>query len=310
MRHMRIGAALATLVVLGGCIRDRAEVSTITLDYLTSSQAVALAEPYLSADGKLFVSDAALNTITVRDREKNVRRIRNMLNERDASPQNVSLHFQVVRATEHGAMDPQLARIGGALRELLRFEGYELVGQAVVSAAERRVVQQSVSGGAFPLQLGLRINDVVGGSGSVDMEVDLRREGYPSLLATNVVIPMGQTVVLGSAFPGASGEALILTVRGERGSRKLRTSSRERVEDIDDVHDHVAEEVAAAAAADAAMAAEEHAVSVTTGRTKSAVTASKTRGGNEVVHVIVPPTKSAVSGTKQATTKARPVPPR
>ena len=260
MTFMRRAATLATLAFLAACIEDRTEVRTITLDYLTSAQALALAGPYLSPDGKLFSSDAALNTITVRDRRDNVRQIQNLLNQRDASPQNVSLRFQVVRATETGAVDPELARVGGALRELLRFEGYELVAQTVVSASERRVVEQSLSGGAFPLQLGVRINDITGGSGSVDMQVDLRREGYPSLLATNVVVPMGQTVVLGSAYPGTTGEALILTVRGEMGSTKLRSSSRRTRDDARAEDAAHSEAVAAEAAAVEVLRAPEQAV--------------------------------------------------
>ena len=253
MTLTRLAAPLVMVTVLGGCIEQRAEVATITLDYLTTAQAAALAEPYLSREGKLFISDAALNTITVRDRRDNIRRVQSVLNQRDASPDNVSLHFQVVRATEAGAMDPALARVGTALRELLRFEGYELVSQAVVSASERRVMEQTLSGGSFPLQLGVRINDVAG-SGSVDMQVDLRRDGQPTLLTTNVVVPMGQTVVLGSAYPGAAGEALILTVRGERGSTKLRSTSRRS---HDAVHEATAARAEAAAAAVAAAAAAE-----------------------------------------------------
>ena len=265
MRPTRLFFAAVIMTSLGACIRDQTEVATITLDYLTSAQAQALAEPYLSSDGKLFRSESALNTITVRDRRENVRKVQNLLNQRDASPQNVSLHFQVVRATRAGGVDPQLAKVAGALRELLRFEGYELIAQTVVSASERRVVEQSINAGAMPLQLGVRINDVAGGEGSVDMEVDLRRAGYSSLLTTNVVVPMGQTVVLGSAYPGSDGEALILTVRGERGSTKLRSSSRRnRDEDahvIIDGHGDAAAhtEAAHAEAAHAAAAAAAHA---------------------------------------------------
>src|SRR5688572_13368894 len=129
MTFTRLLGAVAMIGALGACIEERAEVATITLDYLTSAQAEALAQPYLSPDGRLFRSDAALNTITVRDRRKNVHRVQSLLNERDASPQNVSLHFQVVRATAAGGIDPQLAKVGNALRELLRFEGYQLVAQ-------------------------------------------------------------------------------------------------------------------------------------------------------------------------------------
>src|SRR5688500_10474173 len=122
MTFTRLLGLIATVGILGGCIEDRLEVATIDVDYLTTKQAAAMAEPYLSEAGSIIVSpnDVALNTITVRDRRENVRRVQNVLNERDVSPQNVSLHFQVVRATETGRIDPQLAKVGDALRGLLR----------------------------------------------------------------------------------------------------------------------------------------------------------------------------------------------
>jgi hypothetical protein len=255
MRFTTLLSAMVAVALLGACIPKSAdEVSTIKLDYLTSAQAEGLARPYLSEDGSMWSSSDALNTITVRDRRENVRRIESLLERRDASPQNVSLHFQVVRATEVGSIDPALAKVGTALRELLRFEGYDLVAQTVVTAAERGVVEQSVDVGALALQLGVRINDVLGSrsNGSVDMNVELRRAGAGALLSTNVVVPMGQTVVLGSAYPGSGGDALILTVRGEMGSTRLRTTSRDRHGDA-----HAEAEIAAEAAhAEAEFAAE------------------------------------------------------
>jgi len=232
MTFTRCLFALAAASLGSACIgRHANEVATISLDYLTSAQALALAEPYLSSEGRLFQSGDALNTITVRDRRDNVRQVRSLLAERDASPQNVSLQFQVVRATAKGSIDPALETVGNALRELLRFEGYQLVAHTVVTASERRVVEQSIQSeaGDLGLQLGVRINDVV--DGGVDLEVELRRPGQASLLKTNVVLPMEQTVVLGSAYPGSGGDALILTVRGEMGSTELRTSRRRSHED-------------------------------------------------------------------------------
>lgn len=247
MTFTRCLFALAAASLGSACIGRRAnEVATISLDYLTSAQALALAEPYLSSEGRLFQSGDALNTITVRDRRDNVRQVRSLLAQRDASPQNVSLQFQVVRATAKGSIDPALETVGNALRELLRFEGYQLVAQTVVTASERRVVEQSIQSeaGDLGLQLGVRINDVV--DGGVDLEVELRRPGQASLLKTNVVLPMEQTVVLGSAYPGSNGDALILTVRGEMGSTELRTSRRRR--------SHDDEHAATAARAEAASA--------------------------------------------------------
>ena len=252
MTLSRLFPTIAAATLITACMPSgRTEVATIDLDYLTAAQAEGLVRPYLSRNGRVSFSGEAPAALTVRDRRENVRRIRSVISQRDASPRGVSLHFQVVRATEAGPVDPALHKIADALRELLRFEGYELLAQTMVSASERRVVEQNIGVGDMPLHLAVRINDVVGESG-VDLQVDLRRAGSGSLLATNVVVPMGQTVVLGSAYPGARGEALILTVRGERGAARLRTTSRRGAAEAD-----IAAEAHAAAAAHAEAMADE-----------------------------------------------------
>jgi hypothetical protein len=164
--------------------------------------------------------------------------IRNVIAQRDAGPLNVALQFQLIRASQSGVIDPAIGRIADALGELLRFTGYELMSEAVVSAAERGDVQQSLDGGGMPLQLGVQVRDVRGSAadaafaaangvrrshnGSVELGVELTRPGSSSaVLTTNVVIPTGQTVVLGTAYPGGDGTALILTVRGQIGPQEL-----------------------------------------------------------------------------------------
>lgn len=222
--------ASAALLVLCACFPNRAlEVQTISLDHLSAAQARELVAPYLSKDGTVFSSKEVLNAITVRDHSRNVERIRSMLSSRDASPKAVALHFQLIRATDAGGVGEGLDRVAEALGELLRFKGYELMSEAVVSASERGMVEQSLNGGGIPLQLGVQITDVRGSdnNGSVELQVDLRQSGG-QLLATSVVVPMGQTVMLGTAYPGNTGSALILTVRGEMGSELLRSSSRRR----------------------------------------------------------------------------------
>jgi hypothetical protein len=256
----RLLASAAALVTICGCFPDRAlEVRTISLDHLTGPQAAELATPYLSKEGTVFTSKEMLNAITVRDHSRNVERVRDMLSSRDASPTNIALHFQLIRATAGGEVTPGLDRIAEALGELLRFNGYELMSEAVVSASERGIVEQSLGSADGPVQLGARINDVRGydNNGSAELQVDLRRASGGSLLATNVVVPMGQTVVLGTAYPGSDGSALILTVRAQMGTRELRVSRNRRgraeaelKEQIDAVEAEAAAEAAAAAAAD------------------------------------------------------------
>lgn len=228
MTFSRIASSASALLVLCACVEDRAqEVRTYSLDHLTSAQAAELVKPYLSREGTVFHATSALNSITVRDKHKNVSRIASVISQRDAAPATVTLHFQVVRASTSGIIDARLESLADALGDLMRFDGYELMSEALVSASERGVVEQSVAGGELPLQLGVQVKDLRGGerSGSAELVVDLRGQGR-SLLNTNVVVPMGQTVVLGSAYPGASGEALILTVRAEMGSQKVRVANR------------------------------------------------------------------------------------
>ena len=255
MTATRLLATAAALVTLSACFENRAlEVRTISLDHLTGVQAEELAIPYLSKEGQVFRSKEVFNAITVRDHSRNVERIRDMLSSRDASPANVALQFQLIRATQAGEVGPGLERIADALGELLRFRGYEMMSEAVVSASESGMVEQSLDGGGMPLQLGVRINDVrgYGSDGSVELTVELRRPGG-ALLSTNVVVPMEQTVVLGSAYPGSNGNALILTVRGEMGSQKLRSASRSRRSGRDEAYMKAhADAMEAEAAAEAA----------------------------------------------------------
>lgn len=263
MMLIRIFTGVAVAGVLVGC-ESEARVATIHLDHLTASQARALIGPYLSKEGTLEFSQEMPNVITVRDRRENVRQAQAVMRRSDASPRTVSLHFQVVRATAAGGVDPALERIGGALQKLLRFDGYSLVAQTMVSGSERRSIEQNINVGALRLNLAVRINDIVGESG-VDLQVDLRRPGREPVLATNVVVPMGQTVVLGSAYPGSAGEALILTVRGEPGPTRLGAASGHAEGHTEDHARADAADVEAAAAAEAAansahVAAEAHAL--------------------------------------------------
>jgi hypothetical protein len=284
MTAIRPFASAVTLLFLCACFfPDRAlEVRTITLDHLTAAQAMDLATPYLSKQGSVFHSKELLNTITVRDRARNVQRVSDMLRTRDASPANVTLRFQLIRATEAGEVGAGLERLANALGELLRFRGYQLMSEAVVSAAERGTVEQSLDIGGMPLQLGVDVRDVrrSGGSGSVELEVELRRPGG-RLLMTNVVVPVGQTVVLGSASPGADGSALILTVQGEMGTQSLRASRTRR------------------SGTDEAYMRDDHLVGAATGVVHVEVQPATTKAV-QVTHIVVPTPRGAAVGAEAA----------
>ena len=292
MTATRLFTFAAMLLILCACFPDRAlEVRTISLDRLTGKQAAELASPYLSKQGTVIANAELLNTITVRDHSRNVERIRSMLSSRDASPANISLHFQVIRATDAGVVEAGLERIAGVLNEMLRYEGYALMTEAVVSGSERATTTQTLDGGGVPLELGVRVADVrgTGRNGSVELDVDLSRP-QGRLLSTNVVIPVGETVVLGTAYPGEIGSALILTVRGEMGAQKLRARAQPTRVDYAEPYMKDAPRAAAGAAIGAGLGHDSRAVPIRSG--------TKTTTG------------AAIGGKASTPAKTRAVPPR
>jgi len=137
--------------------------------------------------------------------------------------------------------------------------------------------------------------------------VELRRPGQASLLKTNVVLPMDQTVVLGSAYPGIGGDALILTVRGEMGATELRTSSRRS---HDDSHANIEADAYAASAAllhDLEVRREQAALANALGESASQIEALTTGMAESIeTRIVVPATPSARTTLPSVTTTVAP----
>ena len=233
MTLIRFSAVVAFLaIVLGGCghePRHDLQAVTLRLEHLTPTEAQQLVAPHLSQQGTIRYAprggrDRGIVTMTIRDHRDNARHAATVVERADVATRNAVLHFQVVRASEAGSLDPALNNMGTVLRELLRFQGYQLVAQTTMNGSPGRRVEQKIDVGDMSLELAVRLNEASGDA--VDMVVDLRRRGRVPFLNTNVVVPVGQTVALGSAYPGAAGEALILTVRAERAPSRTRTAAR------------------------------------------------------------------------------------
>lgn len=94
------------------------------------------------------------------------------------------------------------------LRDVLRYEDYRTAARAVVRAGERQRVSQEL-GSEYQItgETG-RIS-----SRDVQLEITLWIENDNPVLQTGVTVPIGQTVVLGTARGRGPGEATILTVR-------------------------------------------------------------------------------------------------
>jgi len=190
--------------------------------YLDDDVASELIAPYIyferkGGPGAMTVTEGKL---TVRETAENLDRIKAVLAEFDKPKPGVRLTFQLIEANGYESTDPEILEVEKALRDLFRFEGYRLVGEAVVNGMEGSYLRQDVpSAGDVPFHLETGIRDVRTDSmgGSVALEVVL--EAWDSdLLATTVRVRAGQTAVLGSAAmrtKETGGRTLILAVRPE-----------------------------------------------------------------------------------------------
>lgn len=220
----------ATLVLGGatlfslGC-EPELDVESFELERLESSDAAALVSPYVypDRDGAPGMLDFNDRVLTVRETPENLRRIREVLSEYDKAPANLTLHFQLIEANGFQNRDEAIADVEAELRGLLRYEGYRLVGDAVVQLREGDGAQQQVDrvGGGGPaeeppFQIEVRVSRVRGEGENVtaDVAVALYHPWYDNLLQTRVTVGSGKAMVLGTTSAGqGDAEAMILVVR-------------------------------------------------------------------------------------------------
>lgn len=199
---------------------------TITLRYLAPVDAARLVSPYVrSPRGGVFEA-SAVRAITVTETAPVIARIDSLIRENDRSQVVLSFRFQLIAADDTPAMDPAVESLATTLRGLFRYKGYRLLGEGSTTAGEREMFTLTVAAGEDRFALTGEVAAVQGANpGSTQIRVRLSRasggtfQGKPTeletLMSTGLTVPLGQTVVLGSAAPGGSTKAIILAVHPE-----------------------------------------------------------------------------------------------
>lgn len=223
---MRSFARVAILGLAGafllGCGRNsELEVQTFNLEHRSGYEAAQLIDPYVYRDreGAPGTLSVLPNAISVRETPDNLARIARVLAEFDEPIPSVRLRFQLIQADSFQDEDPAIREVVEELRSLFRFQGYRLLGEALVTLD---------GGGGGPQDFEQRFFGVEE-SFMVQAEVSMDRPGTvrlqpvylyqedtgDRLLQTSVSVSMGQTVVIGGARALRGNESYILTVRGE-----------------------------------------------------------------------------------------------
>ena len=131
--------------------------------------------------------------------------------------ESVLLRFQIIEADGFGATDPAIADVVQALRDLFRFRGYRLAAESVVrvtSGADYRQRTTDIDGTEYIIGGVAHIREA-GGTSAVRLEVNLWRGNGQELIRTSLTVPVGQTVVVGSARAAGELPVVILVVRPE-----------------------------------------------------------------------------------------------
>ena len=231
------------------------EAKTIELKHLKPEEATNLLKPYLtSAFGSVSSVSPTMPIITIKDVPENLARMEKVLAKYDHSPATIRLIFQLIEADTGlrmvaAANNRVSSDLDATLRSVLRFSSYRLIGQGMFTSGEDSYIYQKLAtadtvGWIYTYDISANIGSIrlseatlqagsvrrastgvvevdTNATGSVRLTVSLQKKtessekATQSLISTGLEVPLGQTVVLGTAATSKSGVALILTVKPE-----------------------------------------------------------------------------------------------
>lgn len=201
------------------------EVRQYTLQVLTSSEAESLLVPFVPVEDGGGVWRSSGTVLTVIGTRRTLAVADSVLQSYDHPPVTLVLRFMLIEATDSAVTDPRIGEVDGELRRLLKFGGYRRLAEATSVVAETQNftstmaavdrTEFTVNGGLKNVRdgrvgIGISLRSGTKGMMGVSTSPDTRQ-----LLSTTLTVPLGQTVVLGTAAGDKGVTALILTVRPE-----------------------------------------------------------------------------------------------
>ncbi|HEY5491004.1 MAG TPA: hypothetical protein VIK25_07385 [Gemmatimonadaceae bacterium] len=212
------------------------EVRQYTLQVLTGSEAESLLVPFVPVGDGGGVWRSSGTVLTVIGTKRTLALADSVLKSYDRPPVTLVLRFMLIEATDSAVTDPRIGEVEGELRSLLKFNGYRRLAEATSVVAETQNFTSTMAAAdrtEFTVDGGVKtVRD-----GRVGIGISLRSGtkgmmiGVPTspdtrqLLSTTLTVPVGQTVVLGTAAGDKGMVALILTVKPELAEFTARQSA-------------------------------------------------------------------------------------
>ena len=222
------------------------ETRLFPLQFLSNDDAARLVSPFVEgpAGSGVFDPGVAIRGVTVKSTKASLVRIDSLIKANDRAVPTVVLRFQLIAALDAAPRDPAIPNdVDASLHELFRFGGYKVLAEgSAANGGSEFQLSMSVPGDVATARVNdmfyvvgnvISVNSGQSGARGVRLRVSLARPGsgrgatpggarpgvndFDTLLSTGLLVPFGQTAVLGSAAVVAVGDrrALILTVRPE-----------------------------------------------------------------------------------------------
>ena len=205
-------------------------IRTFKLKNMRPEDAAKLLVPYVNSPGGGVFEAGSVGSITVRETSSILTLVDSLLRVHDKARAVISMRFKLIAALDSSMRDPAIEGIDAELRKLFRFPGYQLIGEGTMLTEEMNSFTTTLATKAMRIGSGNeRFSEAFqirgwleglaesGADRSLRMTVSLM-SNKDELLRTGMTVPVGQTVILGSAKPTMTlgvRAALILVVQPE-----------------------------------------------------------------------------------------------
>ncbi|HKS07811.1 MAG TPA: hypothetical protein VJR92_16020 [Gemmatimonadaceae bacterium] len=206
------------------------EVQLFPLQFLKPADAAKLISPFVfERNAGVFEAGASVKAITVRASRRVLARVDSLLKVYDEPPVTLNLRFQLIAGSDSAWLDAAIAPdVQNSLRSLFRFAGYRVIAQGVTTVSSTEFMTSlHATDEKFEVSGSVGTISRATAARPASAQLDIRLlSGRTFMLSTGVSIPVGETVIVGSAAGGPTdtqrGRTLILVVKPEPVSRGAR----------------------------------------------------------------------------------------
>lgn len=209
-----IGALLGAILIIafwsltGSARRQRLAVRTVPLTRLTVDDAMALLTPYITTEGgAVFRAGSGVPAITLREKQERMDSLVRLLREYDHPPSSVTLSLKTLLAEDRGGLAAELKPLQGILAPFTGAGGLRVASSGTVSGAEGQATMTQLGSGRGAVIVTVDVVSVqtLDAAPTVRLRVSVGRPGEstPSL-RTDITVPLGRSLVLGTATTGTA----------------------------------------------------------------------------------------------------------